>query len=218
MPHSRPTGTRTLAGAIGALCLTLPACTAAPPVPSPASVPPATGSTVPGSVSEPAAQPASGAGPSSRGPAHGGVFSGRRQVALSMEHGPPATLTVDDKGKLVGHVRLTDRSLFVLVPAGDRHQIRTTVLDNAGRPACMGVRTVGDGPDIIVAAACDSRAEGQLYTFTRGAETDSQGRRTYLIGTAAGEVTFNSRDGLHVQPHGEGPATGFAIIDKGPVR
>jgi len=189
----------TLAVTAGTLCLTQAACAAVTPVP------PAVGSALPSAGSAPPSQAATGKGD--------GIFSGKRRVAISMEHGPPATLTVDAKGKLIGHVRLTRRSLFVLVPAGDQHQIRTAV----GDPACMGVRQVDEGPDIVVAAVCDSGAEGQLFTIVRRSDTDSQGRRNHQISTTAGELTFDSRDGVHIQPHGEGSATGFAFIDKGPA-
>ncbi len=187
-----------LAVAAGALCLTQSSCSAATQTPAAAG-------SAPASSSEPPARVATGE--------RGGIFTGARRIAISMESGPPATLTVDAEGKLIGHVRLTDRSLFVLVPAGDKHQIRTAVGDRA----CMGVREVDEGPDIVVAAVCDSGAEGQLFTIARRADTDSKGRRNHQISTAAGELTFSSRDGVHIQPHGDGSATGFALIDKGPA-
>jgi hypothetical protein len=189
----------TRTAAAGALCLAQVACTATTPAPAIAgSVRPAVSSATP-------AQAGIGGG--------GGIFSGSRRIAISMESGPPATLIVDAEGKLISNVRLTDRSLFVLVPTGGQHQIRTA----AGDPACMGVRGVTGGPDIVVAAVCDADAEGQLFTITRRADRDSKGRRNHQISTTAGELTFSSRDGVHIQPHGDGAATGFAFIDKGPA-
>ena len=130
-----------------------------------------------------------------------------------MESGPPATLTVDPRGKLIGHVRLTGPEASAFVPVGDRRRIATA----AGDPACMGVRQVDEGPDIVVAALCDTGADGQLFWITERADKDSKGRQNHQISTTAGELTFDSRDGVHIQPRGDAPATGFAFIDKGPA-
>lgn len=142
-----------------------------------------------------------------------GVLGGTREVAISMESGPPAMLRVDAKGNLVGHARITDRSVFVLTPAGDRHRIRT-----AWTSACMGVRRNATGPATVVAATCNPDARGQLFTVTRTGATDSQGRPTHRIGTDAGTLTFSSRDGLHIEPRDDVDVTGFALLDQGPVR
>jgi hypothetical protein len=78
----------------------------------------------------------------------------------------------------------------------------------------MGVRRNADGPATVVAAQCRAGAKGQLFTFTRTGEHDSQGRRTYRIGTNAGTLVFNSRDGLHIEPREDLDVTGFAVLDQ----
>jgi hypothetical protein len=140
--------------------------------------------------------------------------TGERRVAIAFESGPPAFLRVDERGTLVGWAEITDRSLFVLVAEGRRYRIRTAWVDNSGNPACMGVRRNADGPATVVAAQCRAGAKGQLFTFTRTGEHDSQGRRTYRIGTNAGTLVFNSRDGLHIEPREDLDVTGFAVLDQ----
>lgn len=146
-----------------------------------------------------------------------GPLAGDRKVAISMEAGPPATLRVNERGKLVGHAEITDRSLFVLAPVSGGHRIETAWDGHGSEPACMGVRNSGVGPATVVAAACNPAARGQVFTFTATDVTDSQGRRTYRITTEAGALTFNSRDGLHVQPRQDRDVTVFALLDQGPV-
>jgi hypothetical protein len=156
-----------------------------------------------------AACTAAGASNPSPSPASSG---GERQVAIAFESGPPAFLRVDERGKLVGWAEITGRSLFILDRDGDRHRIRTAWVDN-----CMGVRRNADGPATVVAAQCRTGAKGQVFTFARTCDTDSQGRPTYRISTNAGTLTFDSRDGLHVEPRDDLAVTGFALVDQGPV-
>ncbi|WP_146766348.1 hypothetical protein ACQPYV_20260 [Micromonospora saelicesensis] len=131
-----------------------------------------------------------------------------------MESGPPAYLVVGADGKVVGNVRLTERSVFVPVPAGAGHQIRTAFADNS----CVGVRRNAGGPPTLVVAVCAPEAEGQLFRFVQTDERDSEGRRTYRIESTSGPVTFDSLNGLHVQdPDNTARATGFAVIDRGPA-
>ena len=151
------------------------------------------------------AEPA-GASDPSPAPVSGG---GERRVAIAFESGPPAFLRVDQKGTLVGWAEITGRSLFVLVPDGHRYRIRT-----AWAPACLGVRRNDHGPATVVAAVCRAEAKGQVFTFTRTGDHDSQGRRTYRITTNAGTLVFNSRDGLHVEPRDDLDVTGFAVLDR----
>ena len=179
----------TLAAAVGTLCLTQLALTGA-------------------------AVPPSGPRPAVSAKAGDGAFSGNRKVAISFEYSAPAFLWLDPEGRLAGNVELTDRSLFVLAPVGDQHQIRTAV----GAPACLGIKHMADGPDKVVAAVCNPAAAGQLFTFAQRTDKDSQGRRKFGILNAESELTFSSLDGVHMQPRGCYPAVGFALVDKGPAR
>jgi hypothetical protein len=187
---SRRTHVAVVASALGALTLTQQACAGA----APASLAPA--------------EPSGGVLSGDAGA--GGVPSGTRKVAIAMESGPPATLMVDDRGKLVGNAEVTDRSVFVLVPVGDRRRITVAATGD-----CLGVRANDSGPATVVAAECEPGAREQLFTFTRTGEKDSQGRRKYRIATSAGALTFNSKDGVHIEPRGDVPVTGFALIDQG---
>ncbi|MGW2624503.1 hypothetical protein [Micromonospora taraxaci] len=162
-------------------------------------------------ASSPSSPPAS---PSAQeaSPSGGGVFSGTRKVALSMQSGPPAYLVVGADGKVVGNVQLTERSVFVPVPVGARHQIRTAFADNS----CVGVRRNASGPPTLVVAVCAAEAEGQLFRFVQTDERDTQGRRIHRIESTSGAVAFNSINGVHVQERGS-EVVGFAVIDQGPA-
>ncbi|MEU8409726.1 hypothetical protein AB0C19_26325 [Micromonospora sp. NPDC048842] len=175
------------------------------------ATPAATTTASPSAPSTPSSSPGS---PSGEGvsPSGGGVFSGTREVALSMESGPPAYLVVGTDGKVVGNVRLTERSVFVPVPVGARHQIRTAFADNS----CVGVRRNAGGPPTLVVAVCAPKAEGQLFRFVQTEQRDSEGRRTYRIESTSGAVAFNSLNGVHVQ-EGDSDVVGFAVIDQGPA-
>ncbi|MGC4813379.1 hypothetical protein ACLQ29_22865 [Micromonospora sp. DT228] len=111
-------------------------------------------------------------------------------------------------------MRLTERSVFVAVPAGDRHQLRTAFADNS----CVGERRDAGGPPTLVVAACSPEAAGQLFRFVPTDGRDSEGRRTHRIEGTSGPVTFNSLNGLHVQARDDDArVTGFAVIDRGPA-
>jgi hypothetical protein len=179
-----------------------PVTSTASSAPTPSRIP----STAPsGSPSE-----ATTSAPPASQPSSNGIFSGRRAVTIGMESGPPSILILDGNGKLVGGQAVNDRSRFVLVPAGDAFQIRT----ETGDPACLGVRNTEDGPPTVWAATCRASATGQQFTFTRTGDTDSRGRTTYTIGTAYGQLTFSSIDGLHIAEDGR---TGFSLQDRGPA-
>lgn len=196
---------RSLITTVTALTLSTQAC--ATPAHDVVATPPATLAAAPSSPSPSPFSPDVASSP-------GGVFSGTREVAISMESGPPAYLVVGADGKVIGNGRLTERSIFVLVPIGARHRIKTAFADDS----CVGESRHADGPPTLVMADCDPGAEGQLFRFIRTGETDSQGRRRYRIMTASGSLTFNSLNGLHVQNRDhDASVTGFAVTDQGPA-
>ncbi|MEU8216501.1 hypothetical protein AB0C47_12105 [Micromonospora taraxaci] len=165
-------------------------------------------------AANPTATPSASPSAEEASPSGDGVFSGTRKVAVSMESGPPAYLVVGADGKVVGDVRLTERSVFVPVPAGARHRIRTAFADNS----CVGVRRNAAGPPTLVVAVCAPEAEGQLFRFVQTDARDSEGRRTYRLESASGPVTFDSLNGLHVQDRDDhAGVTGFVVIDQGPA-
>jgi hypothetical protein len=188
------------------VALSLPGCgttPAAPATPTPtASAPVPATSTTP-----PASPPDTGTS--------GDPFAGDRQVAIRMHAGPGAVLTIDAKGRLVGTDAVTERGLFVLVPVGRKYQIRTAARYGSGEPSCLGTKFNGTaGPDTIVAAVCDTRANGQLFIFKQ------QRDRTYEMSvTDDGVIQFNEKSGIFAQPLGDSTLdTTFSFIDRGPAR
>jgi hypothetical protein len=148
------------------------------------------------------------------------ILSGKRQVAIRVLPDPEAILAVDDKGRLDATDGGTDKGLFVLQPVGGGYQIKTARTDGSGEPSCMGLRHSTDTrPDTIVAAACDLRARGQVFTIREREQTDGAGRPTYAI--LARDDAFlqvSSTWGLYAQPLGDSPlTTTFAFIDNGPA-
>lgn len=146
----------------------------------------------------------------------GDVFTGTREVALGFESGPPSYAILDSFGRLTGWNEPASRGRFVLVRTHGEYLIRTAWTDPSGNHACLGVRRDGEGVLRLWAAMCRGSA-GQRFTFTRTERPDSAGRTTYVAATGAGRLTFDSRDGLHVEPnYGLEPAT-FSLQDLGPA-
>ncbi|MEU8327499.1 hypothetical protein [Micromonospora sp. NPDC048839] len=91
--------------------------------------------------------------------------------------------------------------------------VTTVTALTLGASACAA-----PGPPTLRLAGCAPEAEGQLFRFVETDQRDSEGRRTYRIESASGPVTFDSRDGLHVQdPADDARVTGFAVLDRGPA-
>ncbi|WP_405110239.1 hypothetical protein OG559_30050 [Micromonospora sp. NBC_01405] len=147
------------------------------------------------------------------------ILRGERQVVLRPVGSFESILAVDAKGRLNLTDGDTDKSLFVLLPAGgNKYQIRTAKAYNGGEPDCMGLRDNGSAPATVVAAACDSSRAGQLFAIKKTQEK-SQGRPTYTIG-GEGKVYLRAVDGqgLTAQRVGEGDAgegLTFDFVDNG---
>jgi len=139
-----------------------------------------------------------------------------RRVSFGFESGPPASLRLNERGNLVGWAPMTDRSLFVLVPVGAKFQIRTALTGTDGKYACLGVRDNTGSPDTLVAAQCRPTAQGQLFTFPELGTTDSVGRPQHEIKTAAGRLTFDYPNGLHLKPGSAGSVSAFTTNYMGP--
>ncbi|NBE80136.1 hypothetical protein [Micromonospora rubida] len=197
------------------------ACATSSPEAGNSAAPPATSAPAADSGATPATPSPTGSGPKGGSQAGGAdpILRGERQVVLRPVGSFESILAVDAKGRLNLTDGETDKSLFVLLPAGEnRYQIRTAKAHDGGEPDCMGLRDNGSAPATIVAAACDSRRAGQLFTIEKTQKRD-QGRPTYTIG-GEGKVYLRAVDGqgLTAQRVGEGDAgegLTFDFVDNG---
>ncbi|MGN9768212.1 hypothetical protein ACTMS2_24010 [Micromonospora sp. SD12] len=202
----------------------MPACTSAEPTAGEPTASPSTSAPTSGAADTPSP---TGATPTtdSRTPAAGAtgdadpILRGERQIVLRPVGSFESILAVDAKGRLNLTDGDTDKSLFVLLPAnGNRYQIRTAKAHNGAEPDCMGLRDNGSAPATVVAAACDARRAGQLFTIEKTKEK-SEGRPTYTIsGEGRLHLRATDREGLTAQPVGEGdPGEGltFDFVDNG---
>lgn len=214
----RAAGAAVLAAGVAAsvqACAT-PAPEAGGSAASPATSAPATGS---GATADAPSPTASGSKAGSQAGGADPILRGERQVVLRPVGSFESILAVDAKGRLNLTDGETDKSLFVLLPAGgNRYQIRTAKAHGSGEPDCMGLRDNGSAPATVVAAACDSRRAGQLFAIEKTQQKD-QGRPTYTIG-GAGKVYLRAVDGqgLTAQRVGEGDAgegLTFDFVDNG---
>ncbi len=218
----RPRVRTALAGAlIAGFALTQQGCSPASPTgnaaPSPAGAStPAPSGADPSAAPSPSATGSSDAGGSDAG---GGdaVLRGDRQVVIRPIRSFESILAVDADGRLTLTDGDTERALFVLDPVGARHQMKTAKADSSGEPACMGLKDNGARADTVVAAACDTAAEGQLFTLQRGRQKDEEGRPTYAIKGEGGRYLRSlGRDGLVAEAVGDaGPDGAFVLVDNG---
>ncbi|MER5704912.1 hypothetical protein ABT023_23610 [Micromonospora sp. NPDC002296] len=185
---------------------------------SPATSAPATDSGATGAAPSPSPTGSGSKGGSQAGSADP-ILRGERQVVLRPVGSFESILAVDAKGRLNLTDGETDKSLFVLLPAGgNRYQIRTAKALGGSEPDCMGLRDNGSAPTTVVAAACDSSRAGQLFAIEKTQE-ENQGRPTYTIG-GEGKVYLRVVDGqgLTAQRVGEGDAgegLNFDFVDNG---
>lgn len=89
--------------------------------------------------------------------------------------------------------------LFVLSPVDEKFQIK--------RAACIGVKNNGSQALTAVAATCDIKRAGQLFTITKLKAKDN-GRPTYAISSGGAFLQYFPRTGLILEELGvdNGPA------------
>ncbi|MEU9507251.1 hypothetical protein AB0D32_13320 [Micromonospora sp. NPDC048170] len=223
MPNlpSRPTSVLRVAAAamlsVGVAASTQACTTPAPengdPTASPTTSAPATGSGA--TTGAPSPTGSGSTGGSQADP----ILRGERQVVLRPVASFESILAVDAKGRLNLTGGYTDKSLFVLLPAGgNKYQIRTAKAHGGGEPDCMGLRDNGSAPATVVATACDSSRAGQLFVIEKTQEKD-EGRPTYTIeGEGKVRLRATDRQGLTVERAGEGAAgegLTFDFVDNG---
>ncbi|BCB87290.1 hypothetical protein Psuf_046030 [Phytohabitans suffuscus] len=147
----------------------------------------------------------------------GAILGGERQVAIVPVGSPESLLTLDGADRLILTKDRTDTGLFVLTPAsGNQFRIRTATV-GGGEPSCLRVKENGVNPLTIVAAACGTAKDDQLFVLEQQKGKDSSGRPTYAIAGLGEVYLLDTEDGLIAQELGHaGPPMAFAFVDKGP--
>jgi hypothetical protein len=145
------------------------------------------------------------------------ILAGQRQVVIKPIPSFESIVGIDSKGRL----NLTDGEpaygLFVLSPVGQKFQIKTAKPGDGKKAACIGIRSNGSNPLTAVAATCDSRRAGQLFTLVKQTKKDN-GRATYGIHNAGAFLQYFPRTGLIAEELGDSNlATTFSFVDNGPA-
>ncbi|MFI5908177.1 hypothetical protein [Dactylosporangium sp. NPDC051541] len=164
----------------------------------------------PTSSASPAVSASAAPAPSFTG-ADAPMLSGRRKVVIRPAEAGESILAVDDGGRLNVTDGPTAKSLFVLVPSGARHQIRTATADRS----CLGLKNNGSAPLTIVATACDASRDGQLFTIRPPSGGDPA---TYVISVSDAYLQSSKTNGLIAEEPGDaGAITAFVLVDNGPA-
>jgi hypothetical protein len=168
----------------------------------------ATGLALSSLVATPAAAAAAAADP---------ILAGKRQVVIKPIPSFESIVGITSKGRLDLVDGEPAYGLFVLSPVGDKYQIKTAKAGDGKKAACIGIRNNGSNPLTAVAATCDARRAGQLFTLVKQAETDN-GRPTYGIHSNSAFLQHFPRTGLIAEELGDAPlATTFSFVDNGPA-
>ncbi|MGJ6967674.1 hypothetical protein ACSDR0_37735 [Streptosporangium sp. G11] len=153
---------------------------------------------------------APGGGSSGNGP----ILRGERQVVIRPTQEAEGILALDAQGRL----NLTDGpsnfTLFVFVPVRDGlHQIRTAKAGAGGEPSCLGIRDNGSNPLTVVAAACDTRRQGQLFRIRKAPEAATDG---YGISNQGAYLQISAERGLIAEKLSDAPLrTVYTFVDNG---
>jgi hypothetical protein len=145
------------------------------------------------------------------------ILAGKRQVVIKPIPSFESIVAIDGKGRL----NLTDGEayygLFVLSPVGKKFQIKTAKPGDGKKAACIGVKNNGSNPLTAVAATCDSKRAGQLFTITKLKAKDN-GRSTYAISNAGAFLQYFPRTGLILEELGDAElTTSYSFVDNGPA-
>jgi hypothetical protein len=145
------------------------------------------------------------------------ILAGKRQVVIKPIPSFESIVAIDGKGRL----NLTDGEaefgLFVLSPVGNKFQIKTAKPGDGKKAACIGVRSNGSNPLTAVAATCDTKRAGQLFTIAKLKAKDN-GRPTYAISNAGAFLQYFPRTGLILEELGDAElTTSYSFVDNGPA-
>jgi hypothetical protein len=145
------------------------------------------------------------------------ILAGKRQVVIKPIPSFESIVAIDGKGRL----NLTDGEayygLFVFSPVGDKFQIKTAKPGDGKKAACIGVKNNGSSALTAVAATCDTKRAGQLFTITKLKAKDN-GRPTYAISNASAYLQYFPRTGLILEELGDAElTTTYSFVDNGPA-
>jgi hypothetical protein len=139
------------------------------------------------------------------------LLAGKRKVVIKPIPSFEEIVAVDAKGRLGLTDGEAEHGLFVLIPVGDKYQIKTAKPE----PSCLGIKKNGSKALTVVAAACDPDRAGQLFTISR--QQDKDGDPTYAISSQNAFLQVFARSGLIAEELGDAPLkTTFALVDNGP--
>jgi hypothetical protein len=145
------------------------------------------------------------------------ILAGKRQIVIKPVQSSESIVVVDARGRLSLTDGEAELGMFVLTPVGDKYLIKTAKAGASGEPSCMGVKNNGSASLTVVAAACDTRRGGQLFTIARQQAKTSNGDPTYAISNQSAFLqVFPS--GLIAEELGDAPLkTTYAFVDNGPA-
>ena len=143
------------------------------------------------------------------------ILTGKRQVVIKPIPSFESIVAIDGKGRL----NLTDGdayyALFVLSPVGNKFQIKTAKAGDGPKAACIGVKNNGSKALTAVAAKCDAKRAGQLFTVTK-LKAKSNGRPTYAISNGGAFLQYFPRTGLILEELGDAKlTTSYSFVDNG---
>ncbi|WP_127506362.1 hypothetical protein [Actinoplanes solisilvae] len=102
----------------------------------------------------------------------------------------------------------------MFVPVRDGlHHIRTAKAGYGGEPSCLGIRENGSNPLTVVAAACDTRRQGQLFRIRKAPEAATDG---YGISNQGAYLQISPERGLIAEKLSDAPLrTVYTFVDNG---
>ncbi len=136
-------------------------------------------------------------------PAGDAAIPAGRPVVIRPQQPADSIVAVDGNGRLALTRNAAEYGVFVLDPVGAEYRIRTARPDAGGRPACLVVKPDGT----VVAAACDTGRDGQLFTIVRTADG-------YVIGSRGAYLHPAPDDAIVAD---EAPRATFTLTGSAPV-
>jgi hypothetical protein len=171
-------------------------------------------------AAKPAATSAATSAASPKASSDAAILAGRRQINLKLVQDPDGVLAVDRAGRIDLSDTYGRRALFVLVPNGDTHLIKTGAITQGGEALCASLQRNGTNPLTIVTTACDASDSAQQWTVQRYGK-DSNGKRAYALSAAGAYVQWfrYGTNGVIAEELGDSTLeTSFTFTDRGVAR